>query len=115
MADLIFPRRRFLQGLFAAPAIIALDRLMPVKARAEVLEPKFLVPAVNYGLYVMTWSEVENCFTTQLNNEASSQMFPVVEMTAKEMKILANVEREFAVQAEKDLAIIKNIKRSWAV
>ena len=31
MSKLILPRRTFLRGLFAAPAIIAVDRLMPVK------------------------------------------------------------------------------------
>lgn len=36
---MIITRRNALRGLFAAPAIIAIDRLMPVKAYAAIIKP----------------------------------------------------------------------------
>ena len=35
----ILTRRNILRGMFAAPAIIAIDRLMPVKAYASIIKP----------------------------------------------------------------------------
>ena len=35
MPDMLIQRRNLLRGLFAAPAIIAIDRLMPVRAIVE--------------------------------------------------------------------------------
>lgn len=35
----ILTRRNILRGMFAAPAIIAIDNLMPVKAYAKLIKP----------------------------------------------------------------------------
>lgn len=35
----IITRRNILRGMFAAPAIIAIDNLMPVKAYAKLIKP----------------------------------------------------------------------------
>jgi hypothetical protein len=106
-------RRRFLQGLFAAPAIIASTSLMPVRVWAEILEPKATVPAANFGFYIPTWDAAKRCFTMQLSDKTPSQMFPEVEMTVREEKILAEVDRAFAAQTEKDLAQITQFNSFW--
>jgi hypothetical protein len=113
MSDLIIPRRRFLQGLFAAPAIIASTSLMPVKVWAEILEPTVKVPAANFGFYIPTWDREKRRFTMQLNDKAPSQMFPEREMTIRDARILAEIDRAFAAQTDKDLAQIAQINSFW--
>ena len=53
---MITSRRNFLTGIFAAPAIIAIDRLMPVKKFDIIKTVKLISPGerfrINPGVYI---------------------------------------------------------------
>lgn len=53
----IITRRNLLRGMFAAPAIIAIDRLMPVKVRGKV-EPVFVAGEERLILQNGVWRRV---------------------------------------------------------
>lgn len=113
MAELILPRRRFLQGLsalFVAPAIIKASSLMPVRSWAE---PRIMVPAANYGFYLPTWNDVEQRFTMQLNDKAPSQMFPETEMTEREKKILADLDRALSAEIQTNIKDVEDFAMNW--
>lgn len=58
MNELILPRRRFLQGLVglvAAPAIVRIAAMMPVKTWVEP-------PPMDYGVWMPQWSADEQRF-----------------------------------------------------
>ena len=98
----VLPRRRFIQGLIglvAAPAIVKITSIMPVKSWVEL-------PPIDYGIWQPVWNSSEGRFVMAKVLDIPIQQFSGVELDREQVAILAEVERALGVIIDQDIRSI---------